>query len=82
MIQPDEVPPPGISNTFLVRGPLFLYNVSLGRVLNKQTPEHIEWEADGGQDGEGEDEATAALQEAVTVNANGEARRRKTKGRS
>lgn len=60
---------------------MFLYNVSLGRFLNKQTPEHIAWEA-GEQDAEGEDEATAALQEAIQPNANGEARKRKTKGRS
>lgn len=55
--------------------------MSLGRFLNKQTPEHIAWEASE-HDEEGEDEATAALQEAVQPNANNEARKRKVKARS
>ena len=80
-LQPDEVPAPGITSTFLVRLPVHLYNISLGRVLNKQTPEHIAWEAEGG-DEEDEDDATAALKEAVQPNANGETRRRKAKARS
>lgn len=55
--------------------------MSLGRYLNKQTPEHIAWEA-GELDAEGEDEDTVALKEAVQPNANGEARKRRAKGRS
>lgn len=58
---------------------MYLYNVSLGRFLHKQTPEHIAWEA-GEQDAE--DEASEALSEAIQPNANGEARKRKVKGRS
>lgn len=60
---------------------MYLYNLSVGRFLNKQTPEHIAWEAGEG-DAEGEDEGAAALQEAVQPNANGEARKRRGKGRS
>lgn len=63
-----------------MRAPLFLYNVTVGRVLNKQTPEHIEWEASGDQ--EYMDEAEAALQSALPPNANGETRKRKTKVKS
>ena len=75
------MPRPTINNTFLVRGPLYLYNQTLGRLLNKQTPEHIEWEATGG-DEEQEDAATASLQSAIPANANGEARKRKSKAKS
>lgn len=79
-VQPDEVPIPTIRDTVLVRAPLFLYNVTLGRVLNKQTPEHIEWEASGEQ--EELNEAEAALQSALPPNANGETRKRKAKVQS
>lgn len=78
--QPNEVHKPALSDTVLVRAPLFLYNKSLGRYLNKQTPEYLVWEAEGEQ---GEvDEATATLQAALPPNANGEARKRKSKARS
>ncbi|KAK3700006.1 hypothetical protein LTR37_016166 [Vermiconidia calcicola] len=81
LLDPDEVPPPTISDTVLVRGPLFLYNKSLGRLLNKQTPEHFHQELS--MDGqEEEDEATASLNAAIPANANGEARKRKSKARS
>ena len=72
--EPNEVPSPSISDTFLVRLPLYLYNKSLGKALNKQTPEHIAWEA------EGEDVAsTDALNIALSANANGETRKRRAK---
>lgn len=64
----------------LVRAPVFVYNKTLGRFLNKQTPEHIEWEASGDQ--EQEDEATSMLQSALPPNANGETRKRKAKAKS
>lgn len=79
-MQPDEVPAPTIQNTFLVRLPVFLYNQSLGRVLNKQTPEHVEWEATLNQSQE--DETTSSLHSAIPANANGETRKRKAKTRS
>lgn len=78
--QPDEVTAPSIKDTVLVRGPVLLYNVSIGRYLNKQTPEHIEWEVSGGQ--EEEDEATAMLNSALPPNANAETRKRKAKAKS
>nr|POE63566.1 hypothetical protein CFP56_04469 [Quercus suber] len=71
---------PSITDTFLFRGPVYLYNVSLGRLLNKQTPEQIAWEASQ-HDGE-QDEAEVSLQAALPPNANGEARKRKVKARS
>jgi len=80
--QPDEVPPPTISDTFLVRGPRHLYNISAGRFLNKQTPEHLAYEATGAADQEPQDEAKVALQAALSTNANGESRKRKAKARS
>ena len=78
--QPDEVPKPSISDTVLVRAPIFLYNKSLGRFLNKQTPEYIEWEASG--DPAVDDETTAMLQSALPPNANAETRKRKSKAKS
>lgn len=79
-LQPDEVPPPTVRDTFLVRAPLFLYNKTLGRVLNKQTPEYIEWEAS--MDEQEQDSEIAALQSAIPPNANGEARKRRAKAKS
>lgn len=72
---------PTIRDTVLVRGPVLLYNVTLGRLLNKQTPEYIQWEAEGEEEEHG-DEATASLQSAHAPNANGEARKRKAKPRA
>ncbi|KAK3677694.1 hypothetical protein LTR78_002544 [Recurvomyces mirabilis] len=82
LLDPNEVPVPGVQDTFLVRGPVHLYNISIGRLLNKQTPEHIEWEAAGGDDQEVVDEAEATLKSALPANANGESRKRKSKARS
>lgn len=82
ILQPDEVPAPTINDTFLVRFPIFLYNRSLGKVLNKQTPEHIAWEASLGEEQEEVDEAEASLRSAIPPNANGEARKRRSKAKS
>lgn len=65
-----------MGDTFLVRLPLFLYNKSFGRFLNKQTPEHIEWEAEGA-----EDDNSDPLSTALPPNANGESRKRKAKAK-
>ncbi|KAK5122421.1 hypothetical protein LTR85_004005 [Meristemomyces frigidus] len=82
-LQPDEVPRPSISDTFLVRGPVHLYNMSVGRMLNKQSPEQIALEAMQEQEEQGqEDEAEPALRSALAPNANGESRKRKAKARS
>merc|ERR1712070_548802 len=44
LLDPDEVPQPTLSDTFLLRGPRYLYDISAGRYLNKQTPEQIAYE--------------------------------------
>ncbi|EME39506.1 hypothetical protein DOTSEDRAFT_47994 [Dothistroma septosporum NZE10] len=80
LLDPDEISPPAITDTWLVRLPVYLYNQSLGRALNKQTPEQIVYEATKDQD-EDADEATAALNSALPANANGESRKRKSKAR-
>jgi hypothetical protein len=49
-------------------------------MLNKQTPEHLEWEVTMGETEE--DDSAAALNAAIPANANGEARKRKAKARS
>lgn len=78
--QPDEVPQPTISDTFLVRGPVHLYNLSVGRFLNKRTPEQIALEAMQEHSEQAEQtEADAALQSALAPNANGESRKRRAK---
>lgn len=74
------MPVPAITDTFLIRLPVYLYNQSLGRVLNKQTSEHVAWEAEGEQ--EQVDEAEASLRSALPANANGESRKRKSKAKS
>lgn len=58
---------------------MFMYNRSLGRLLNKQTPEQIAWDA---VEGEETTEAEAALNSAVAPNVNGETRKRRSKARS
>lgn len=75
---------PTLNDTFLVRGPLHLYNISVGRLLHKQTPEQIAWEAtqEAGEQTEPADETEAALQSAIPANANGESRKRKARARA
>ncbi|KAK5133105.1 hypothetical protein LTR08_008215 [Meristemomyces frigidus] len=80
LLDPDEVPAPTLFDTFLVRGPVHLYNISLGRILNKPTPEQIAWDATREQEEQEEtDEAEVALRSAVSANANGESRKRKSR---
>jgi hypothetical protein len=43
--QPDEIAVPGFKDTFVFRGPKFLYNKTIGRVFNAQTPDHAVWES-------------------------------------
>ena len=76
------MPAPRITDTFLFRGPVHLYNITAGRFLNKQTPEHIAYEANGDLDQGEQDESEALLQAALPANANGEARKRRSKARS
>jgi hypothetical protein len=75
--QLDEIQRPGFTDTFLYRSPVFLYNVSLGRLLNKQTPEHAYWEANGGSIEKVVESAEPSLSAAIPPNQEAEARRRK-----
>lgn len=61
---------------------MHLYNISVGRFLNKQTPEHLAWEASQDAEQEPQNESEAALKSALPANANGESRKRKSKARS
>jgi hypothetical protein len=61
--QPEEIPIPGFKDTFVFRGPKFLYNKSIGRLFNAQTADHVVWEASS----------------AIPANAQSESRRRKLK---
>ncbi|EME80252.1 uncharacterized protein MYCFIDRAFT_70601 [Pseudocercospora fijiensis CIRAD86] len=80
LLDPDEVPMPTLFDTGIVRIPKYLYNVSLGKVLNKQTSDHVAAELVGEE--EEVDATEAVLQSATAPNANGEARKRKTKNKS
>jgi len=80
LLDPNEVPAPKLTDTFLVRGPIYLYNITIGRALNKQTPEHVHWELTH-SDEQQEDDDTL-LKSAFPTNANGETRKRKAKARS
>ncbi|KAI5358524.1 Putative DnaJ domain, Chaperone J-domain superfamily [Septoria linicola] len=81
LLDPDEVPTPTISDTVLVRLPIFLYNQSLGRVLGK-TQDAAVADLIGEPEPEDEAEGAFALQQATAPNANGETRKRRTKNRS
>ncbi|KAF2863605.1 DNAJ domain-containing protein [Piedraia hortae CBS 480.64] len=70
LLDPDEVPPPSITDTFLVRAPLFFYRQTIGRLTGKAPVE---------QEAEAKDESEAALNSALPMNANEEARRRRKK---
>ncbi|KAK6437615.1 hypothetical protein LTR95_006194 [Oleoguttula sp. CCFEE 5521] len=82
LLDPDEIAFPSITDTFVVRGPMYLYNISLGRLLNKQTNDYIFAEANGedvleevGIPGITE----PSLSSAITPNAEAESRKRKLK---
>jgi hypothetical protein len=79
--QPDEIARPSFQSTFLFRGPKFLYNKSIGRVLG-QTADHAAWEANGEPldvvpEAHLNDEP--ALSSAIPANAASESRKRKLK---
>lgn len=88
-LQPDEVPQPTLADTFLLRGPRYLYDISAGRYLNKQTPEQIAYEAmleqeqqqEGEQEG-GRDETEANLRSAIPLNHEGESRKRRARNQA
>lgn len=75
--QPEEVPRPTINDTVLVRLPLFIWNRSLGQLLGKQTSDYVVSELV--DEDEQVDETEASLRAAVPANANGEARKRRSK---
>ncbi|RMY95007.1 hypothetical protein D0861_00950 [Hortaea werneckii] len=88
VLQPDEVPQPTLSDTFLLRGPRYLYDISAGRYLNKQTPEQIAYEAaleqeqQMEQEGAGYDETEANLRSAIPLNHEGESRKRRARNQA
>jgi len=81
LLDPNEIAKPSFQSTFLFRGPKFLYNKSIGRVLG-QTTDHAAWEANG----EPLDvvpevhlNEEPALSSAISANASSESRKRKLK---
>jgi len=79
LLDPEEVPRPTINDTVLVRLPLFIWNRSLGQLLGKQTSDYVVRELV--DEDEGVDETEASLRAAVPANANGEARKRRSKAK-
>lgn len=77
--QPDEIPIPTFQDTFLFRGPKFIYNTTIGRVLHKQTVDHEIWEANGAPLEDTIEGSEPTLAAAVPPNAEAESRRRKVK---
>ena len=78
--QPDEIAVPGFKDTFVFRGPKFLYNKTIGRVFNAQTPDHAVWEANGEPlDVIPEISTEPSLSSATSPNAQNETRKRKLK---
>lgn len=90
LLQPDEVPQPTLADTFLLRGPRYLYDISAGRYLNKQTPEQIAYEAaleqeqqqQEGEQESGRDETEANLRSAIPLNHEGESRKRRARNQA
>lgn len=78
--QLESMPAPTVMDTALVRLPLWLYNQSLGRLINKSAPETTLVEELGVDDltKEGEE----IVKEAEAANPNAESRRRKPKVRA
>lgn len=80
--QPNEIPRPTLSDTFLYRFPKFVYNKSMGRFFpGAQTADHVAWEANG-EPLENVTEASMlepSLASAVPGNVQGEGRRRRVK---
>ncbi|THW76709.1 hypothetical protein D6D19_02902 [Aureobasidium pullulans] len=80
LLDVNEIQKPTFNDTWLVRGPIMLYNKSLGTVLGKKTSEaEMEELLEGTEESEGVDEATATLKSAAQPNANAESRKRKIK---
>ena len=78
--QPNEVRSPTISDTMIVKLPIFLYNQSLGRVLGK-TRDAAVADLIGEPAEEDEVEGSFALQNATSPNQNSETRKRRTKNK-
>ncbi|KAF1953973.1 DNAJ domain-containing protein [Byssothecium circinans] len=77
LLDPNEEPSPTIYDTMLFRLPKFLYNQSVGRVLgNKAAVDEPLIESSGLPKEE------AALQSATASNLNGEAKKRKLRGKA
>ncbi|KAI9663487.1 MAG: hypothetical protein M1831_002496 [Alyxoria varia] len=84
LLDPDEIPQPTISQTALVRAPLWVYSRTVGRLTAKsgvspnepfvQNGDLVMNAADVGQ------HETETLEKASAVNANAEVRKRKRKG--
>ncbi|KAF2212600.1 hypothetical protein CERZMDRAFT_111701 [Cercospora zeae-maydis SCOH1-5] len=84
LLDPNELPIPTIRDTFLLRLPIFIYNISLGRVFGKTqdaaVADLIGEEEEEGRGGESDE--TSALQSATAPNANSETRKRRMKNKS
>ncbi|SMR55371.1 unnamed protein product [Zymoseptoria tritici ST99CH_3D1] len=78
LLDPEEVPAPTIYDTVLVRLPVFLYNVSLGRVLGRQTSGYVLHEVLEDEEEEEEPQDVQTLRKAATRTGheNQDARRR------
>lgn len=65
----------------MFRGPIFVWNRTLGQFLGKKTQD-AEMEELLGEETQEQDETEATLHSAMAANANGEARKRKAKNRA
>jgi hypothetical protein len=78
--QPNEIAVPSFKDTFVYRGPKFLYNKTIGRVFGAQTADHAVWEANGEPlDDIPEISTEPSLSSATSPSAQSETRKRKLK---
>jgi len=78
LLDVDEIVKPTINDTVLVRLPIWVYNQSVGKLLNKQTQDAALAELIDEDDQTAEE---ATLQSATSANPSSETRKRKSKAR-
>ncbi|TKA56772.1 hypothetical protein B0A49_09630 [Cryomyces minteri] len=79
LLDVEEIPRPTIFDTGLFRLPLYAYNRTLGRVLNRQTQGALLDELLDGEDEQQQSVEETSLKAATANNLNGEARKRRSK---
>ncbi|KAK5020787.1 hypothetical protein LTR60_000241 [Cryomyces antarcticus] len=79
LLDVEEIPRPTIFDTGLFRLPLYAYNRTLGRTLNRPTQDALVAELLDGEEEQQQSVEEVSLKAATANNLNGEARKRRSK---